>query len=158
MTRDQHEIRRKLRVLEHADKIGDVSKTFYRWYDLYQRFGEAGLEDRRSHPGRVWNRIPDHVRKAMLEMALARPELSPRELAVTFTDERRYFAPRLTKCRFRRQGSGMNRRLVIASRQARLIFSTSVHLPRLDCTSDDHQNQQRVCHGAITLRDASIAS
>lgn len=27
MTRDQHEIRRKLRILEHADKIGDVSKT-----------------------------------------------------------------------------------------------------------------------------------
>lgn len=27
----------------------------------------------------------------MLEMARARPELSPRRLAVTFTDERRYF-------------------------------------------------------------------
>jgi hypothetical protein len=27
----------------------------------------------------------------MLEMALARPELSPRELAVTFTDARNYF-------------------------------------------------------------------
>lgn len=27
----------------------------------------------------------------MLEMALARPELSPRELAVMFTDERCYF-------------------------------------------------------------------
>ncbi len=26
MTRDQHEIRRKLRVLEYADKIGDVSR------------------------------------------------------------------------------------------------------------------------------------
>jgi putative transposase len=51
----------------------------------------VGLEDRRSHPGRVWNRIPDKVRADMLEMALARPELSPRELAVTFTDERSYF-------------------------------------------------------------------
>tara|TARA_B110000090_G_C13327051_1_gene425833 strand:- start:918 stop:1091 length:174 start_codon:yes stop_codon:yes gene_type:complete len=40
-----------------------------------------------SHPGRVWNRIPDKVRQAMLDMALVRPELSPRELAVTFTDE-----------------------------------------------------------------------
>lgn len=65
--------------------------TFYRWYDLHRRFGETGLEDRRSHPDRVWNRIPDHVRNAMLEMALARLKLSPRELAVTFTDERRYF-------------------------------------------------------------------
>ena len=58
---------------------------------LYRRFGEAGLEDRSSRPGRVWNRIPDNIREAMLEMALARPELSPRELAVTFTDERGYF-------------------------------------------------------------------
>lgn len=36
--------------------------TFYRWYDRYQAFGEAGLEDRRPHPGRVWNRIPDDIR------------------------------------------------------------------------------------------------
>jgi putative transposase len=79
-----------LSVKRALDKLGVSGPTFYRWYDLYRRFGEVGLEDRRSHPGRVWNRIPDHVRKAMLEMALARPELSPRELAVTFTDERRY--------------------------------------------------------------------
>jgi len=26
------------------------------WYDRYQALGEAGLEDRKPHPGRVWNR------------------------------------------------------------------------------------------------------
>jgi hypothetical protein len=31
-------------------KLGVSRPTFYRWYDLYQRFGEAGLEDRRSGP------------------------------------------------------------------------------------------------------------
>lgn len=71
------------------EKLGVSRPTFYRWYDRYLQHGEAGLEDRKSHPGRDWNRIRDTVRKAMLEMALARPELSPRELAVTFTDERR---------------------------------------------------------------------
>jgi transposase InsO family protein len=80
-----------LPVKRTLDKLGVSRPTFYRWYDLYRRFGEAGLEDRKSHPGRVWNRIPDNVRQDMLEMALARPELSPRELAVTFTDERSYF-------------------------------------------------------------------
>src|SRR6056297_1344422 len=80
-----------LPVKRTLDKLGVSRPTFYRWYDLYRRFGEAALEDRKSHPGRVWNRIPDMVRQSMLEMALARPELSPRELAVTFTDERRYF-------------------------------------------------------------------
>ena len=39
----------------------------------------------------MWNRIPEDVRAQMLDMALERPELSPRELAVTFTDERSYF-------------------------------------------------------------------
>lgn len=72
-------------------QIGVSRPTFYRWYDLYQRFGEQGLDDRRSGPGRVWNRIPDTVRQQVLDMALERPELSPRELAVTFTDERAYF-------------------------------------------------------------------
>lgn len=73
-------------------KIGVSRPTFYRWYDLYSRFGEAALEDKRSGPKRPgWNRIPDDVRSQIVEMALDHPELSPRELAVTFTDERRYF-------------------------------------------------------------------
>ena len=80
-----------LPVKRTLDKLGVSRPTFYRWYDRYLQRGEAGLEDRKSHPGRVWNRIPDKVRQAMLDMALERPELSPRELAVTFTDERSYF-------------------------------------------------------------------
>ena len=45
----------------------------------------------RSGPVRVWNRIPDPVREAVIELALERPELSPRELAVTYKDARGYF-------------------------------------------------------------------
>ena len=78
-------------VKKTLDQIGVPRPTFYRWYDLYRRFGEAGLEDRRGGSGRVWNRIPKAVRDQVLEMALDQPELSPRELAVTFTDEKRYF-------------------------------------------------------------------
>ena len=70
------------------EKIGVSRSTFYRWCDLYERFGLEGLEDRRSGPSRVWNRIPNKVRADVLDMALCRPELSPRELAVTFIDER----------------------------------------------------------------------
>jgi putative transposase len=39
----------------------------------------------------VWNRIPDTVRERLITLALDRPELSPRELAFTFTDTERYF-------------------------------------------------------------------
>ena len=73
------------------DRLGIARPTFYRWYDLYQRFGEDALEDRRPGPRRAWNRIPADVQGQILEMALERCELSPRELAVTFTDTQRYF-------------------------------------------------------------------
>ena len=37
----------------------DIPKTtFYRWYDRYQAFGEAGLEDRQPHPGRAGTASP----------------------------------------------------------------------------------------------------
>ncbi len=80
-----------LPVKRTLEKLGVPRRTFYRWYGRFLQRGEAGLEDRKPHPGRAWNRIPDDVRQAMLEMALARSELSPRELAVAFTDERSYF-------------------------------------------------------------------
>jgi hypothetical protein len=39
----------------------------------------------------VWNRIPDDIRDRIIDIALDQPELSPRELAVTFTDTESYF-------------------------------------------------------------------
>ena len=80
-----------LPVRRTLDKLAIPRTTFYRWYDRYQAFGLAGLEDRGSGPGKVWNRIPDDVRQQIVELALDEPELSPRELAVTFTDTKRYF-------------------------------------------------------------------
>jgi transposase InsO family protein len=44
-----------------------------------------------SAPSRVWNRLPDDVRKQIIDMALENSELSPRELATKFTDEKQYF-------------------------------------------------------------------
>ena len=42
-------------------------------------------------PDRVWNRIPDDVRERIIGLALDEPALSPRELAVRFTDAEGYF-------------------------------------------------------------------
>ena len=39
----------------------------------------------------MWNRIPDGIRERIVDLALDEPELSPRELAVRFTDTRHYF-------------------------------------------------------------------
>ena len=60
------------------DKLGIPKTTFYRWYDRFLAFGDAGLEDRNSSPGRVWNRIPDDVRGQIIDLALEETQLSPR--------------------------------------------------------------------------------
>ena len=67
--------------------------------ELYQTGGPEALEDRPSRPSRVWNRIPDEVREQIVALALEQPELSPRELAVRFTDEQRYFVSEASVCR-----------------------------------------------------------
>ena len=73
------------------DKLGIPRSTFHQWCARCHAFGEAGLADRRPHPGRVWNRIPDEVRQEVVDLALEEPELSPRELAVRFTHAKRHF-------------------------------------------------------------------
>jgi len=80
-----------LSVRRTLEKIGIPHATFYRWYDLYYTGGPEALEDQRPKPDRVWNRIPDDVRERIIRLALDEPALSPRELAVRFTDTEGYF-------------------------------------------------------------------
>jgi len=49
-----------------------------------------------SAPSQVWNRIGDDIQDQIIELALEQSELSPRELAVRFTDEQRYFVSEST--------------------------------------------------------------
>ena len=73
------------------DKLGIPRTTFYRWYDRYLSGGPEALEDRSPRPLRVWNRIPEPIREKIKALALKESELSPRELAVQFTDTEKYF-------------------------------------------------------------------
>src|SRR5229473_3126464 len=72
-------------------KLGIPRATFYRWYDRHSSGGPEALSDRSPRPDRVWNRIPDAVRENVIQLALDEPVLSPRELAVRFTDSQSYF-------------------------------------------------------------------
>lgn len=73
------------------DRLGIPRTTFYRWYNKYIEGGFEVLEDKAPMPARVWNRIPDDIRAQIVDLALEQPELSPRELAVRFTDTKKYF-------------------------------------------------------------------
>lgn len=77
------------------DKLGIPRTTFYRWYDRYLSGGPEALKDRSPRPSRVWNRIPEPVCEKIKDLALQERDLSPRELAVRFTDTENILCQRL---------------------------------------------------------------
>jgi len=67
------------------------SSTFYGWYGRYAEHGYEGLEDKKPHTKRFWNRIPAQERERVKDIALEHTEKSPRELAWHITDTEGYF-------------------------------------------------------------------
>jgi len=83
--------RSSLPVRRTLGQLGIPKSTFYGWYERYREGGDDALEDGQPKCEKPWNRIPDKVRDQLLELALERPELSARELAVRYTETRGYF-------------------------------------------------------------------
>jgi putative transposase len=92
--------RSHLPAKQTLDMLSVPRTTFYRWYERYRHEGQDALQDKVPLPARIWNRIPDDVRDRLITLALDRPELSPRELAVTFTDTESYFISESSVYRF----------------------------------------------------------
>src|SRR5262249_37343109 len=66
---------------------------------LYSRYQEGGIEalvDGKPRPRRIWNKIPDKIETAIVNLAFEEPDLSPRELAVNFTDTKGSFVSEAT--------------------------------------------------------------
>ena len=80
-----------LPVRQTLSMLGIPHATYYRWYDRWSEGGLDALEDTAPHPGSVWNRLPDEMRADIIEFALEHEDLTPRELAVKYTDEKQYF-------------------------------------------------------------------
>ncbi len=80
-----------LPVKKTLEQLDVPRSTFYNWYRRYLEDGYDGLEDRKPSPKRFWNRIPDHEKERVRDIALERPELTPRELAWHITDTQGYY-------------------------------------------------------------------
>jgi putative transposase len=78
-------------VKRTLEELGVSRSTFYRWYERYRVAGAAGLAGHAPGPRRFWNRIPEAVRQHVVEVALERPDQSPRQLAWHITDTEGYF-------------------------------------------------------------------
>src|SRR5246500_231189 len=76
--------------------IGIPRSTFYDWYSRYQEGGIEALADGKPRSRRIWNKIPDKIETAIVNLALEEPDLSPRELAVNFTDTKGSFVSEAT--------------------------------------------------------------
>jgi len=85
-----------LPVRQTLQRLGIRKSTFYNWLKRYYEAGIDGLEDRKPGPGQVWNKLPKDQQDKLIKLALEKPELSPRELAVTYTDEQSNFVSEST--------------------------------------------------------------
>ena len=75
----------------------DIGKsTFYNWLKRYQDDGIDGLEDKKPSTVPAWNKVPREHRDAVIELALDKTELSPREIAVSYIDQQHYFVSEST--------------------------------------------------------------
>jgi len=81
----------ELSVRRTLDELQVSRSSFYRWYAAYEQGGLDGLENQGRACRRHWNRIPDTVREQVVDIALERPDLTPRELAWHITDRHEYF-------------------------------------------------------------------
>jgi putative transposase len=80
-----------LSVTKTLSEFDVPRSSFYRWYGAYAREGYEGLSPQNAQKRRFWNRIPEREREPVAEMAIEKPELSPRELAWHITDSEGWF-------------------------------------------------------------------
>ena len=81
----------ELSVKQTLAELDVPRSTFYEWYRRYAEQDYEGLAPRRTDQQQFWNRIPDSVRERVVELALEKTELSPRQLAWHITDTEGYF-------------------------------------------------------------------
>lgn len=80
-----------LGVIRTLNQLKVNKTTFYKWYNAYLQAGYNGLARKASRRKGSWNRINDADRDTVVEIALSKPELSPRELAWNITDTYNYY-------------------------------------------------------------------
>ena len=93
-----------IQLVQHSDlsvkrtlaRLDIHKSTFYNWLGRYRDGGLDALEDKKPQPSLAWNKVPADHREALIDFALRETDLSPRELAVRYTDEQSYFVSEST--------------------------------------------------------------
>lgn len=85
-----------LSVKQTLTRLDIHRSTFYAWLKRYEAGGIDALEDRKPVLRSAWNKLPEDEQVAIVDLALKKPALSPREIAVTYTDEKERFVSEST--------------------------------------------------------------
>jgi transposase InsO family protein len=81
----------ELGVKQTLEELGISRSTFYVWYKHYFEDGFEGLTPKSPDRKSFWNKIPEKEKNKVIEIALEKEDLSPRELACHITDEKGWF-------------------------------------------------------------------
>jgi putative transposase len=74
-------------------ELGIHPSTYYKWYDRFIKGGFDALAPNKRNQNQVWNKIPQHERNRVVEIALDNETYTCRELAWHITDtEKRYIS------------------------------------------------------------------
>jgi transposase InsO family protein/transposase-like protein len=81
----------ELGVKRTLEELGISRSTFYEWYRRYLEDGFDGLKSKSPNRKSFWNKIPEKEKSKVIETALEKEDLSPRELAYHITDKQGWF-------------------------------------------------------------------
>ena len=75
----------------------DIHRSrFYTWLERYEAGGIYALEDREPILPSAWNKLSEVEQVAIVDLTLEQPALLPREIAVTYADEKEQFVSEST--------------------------------------------------------------
>ena len=134
MTPDQIIYQRRLRVLAHAEKTGNVAETcrifgvsrtrFYEWQAVAERYGVDALMPKKRRRPLLSNATPTHVVEVLLTLAVLQPTLGCRQLAGRLAD--RGFSASKTTVNKLLADHGLARRHQRVARAAAVAASTGL--------------------------------
>ena len=93
-----------LPVKEVLSQLAISRSTYYRWRRSFRQRGQAGLHDRKTAGGRIWNQILPDERDKILEVALLFPDWSPRQVSCHITDTAGFAVSESSVYRILKQG------------------------------------------------------
>lgn len=134
VTPDEIIYHRRLRVLEYAERTGNVSETcrvfgisrtrFYEWRHVAERYGVEALMPKTRRRPQLPNATPMHVLEVLLTLAVLHPTLGCRQLADRLAD--RGFAVSKTTVNKLLGQHGLGRRHQRVARAAALAAITGI--------------------------------